>query len=109
MSLLTEVWDNWDEEEKDKNSGKDIYTRTNLNTTSNIHNNNMSEYDNYHNTINENVINKLIKENNNLVKMINRQQGGGGDRLLNISNDTLFYIILGYLVIFVLDTISNYN
>lgn len=108
MSLLTEVWNSWDnneiENESKNNISNDIYDNINVNTTAKIHDMNMSY--NYQND--ESMLKKLMYENNMLKNMVNTSQKGGGFNL-DLSNDLIFYILLGYFIIFILDTIKNFN
>jgi len=118
MSLLTEVWDSWSNDEtstkyenKNENNyenknyvNKDIYDNINMNTTAKLHEQNMSY--NYQNDTP--ILKKLMYENNMLKNMINNPQKGGGFNL-DLSNDVIFYILLGYFIIFILDTIKNFN
>ena len=86
MSLLTDVWENW-EDEIPKHIPKienDFYKATNINTID------------YNTFGGSQHINKLTNENLLLKKMVNNNN--------NKNDKLLLYIFLGYFIMFLLDT-----
>jgi hypothetical protein len=104
MSLLTDVWENWDADttlpSTQTNIPNTISSLTPMNTFNNLDN----QFDMY-GGVGDNI-NNLTNENIMLKNMLNNSTNSTNN-LNFLENDLFIYIFIGYFIIFVLDTIVH--
>ena len=118
MSLLNEVWPNWNNDSNDITTNI-LQNNKNLNTFDDI------STDNSHNYVPENLYENnytskhLYFDGDNSIKLIDleaeniklkKMLENTSIQLFDIFNNELFvYILIGYFIIFILDTMVNMN